>query len=240
MRSTTVDGGAVADTSPGARALVLAREPAGARHVALLLHGGRSEGRQAARPWQLAALRMRPFASALSRVLPTGSTVLGTVRYRYRGWNGGAADALGDTVAALDELERRTGGLPVVLLGHSMGGRAALRAAAHPSVRAVVALAPWCPEGEPVEQLTGTGLVVLHGDHDRVTSARASWALLRRAEEAGARTAGVCVAGGEHTMLRRAPVWQRTAAGAVAGLLEVGPYPAAVTQGFASEGPVTV
>lgn len=228
------------DVPPGERALELSRFPAGARHVVVLLHGGRSEGRAPARPWQLAALRMRPFARTLAQTLPAGSTAFASVRYRYRGWNGGAADPLGDTLAALDTLEERTGGMPVVLMGHSMGGRAALRAAGHRTVRGVVALAPWCPEGEPVVQLAGAGLVVLHGDRDRMTSAPASWALLRRAARAGARVAGVRVERGEHTMLRRAALWQRTAAGAAAGLLEVGPYPDVVRQAFTADRPVSV
>ncbi|WP_420712490.1 alpha/beta hydrolase, partial [Streptomyces sp. SPB78] len=84
---------------------------------------------------------------------------------------------------ALDALAARDGDRPVVLLGHSMGGRAALRAAGHPTVRGIVALAPWCPEGEPVAQLAGRELVILHGDQDRVTSPDASWRLLARARE---------------------------------------------------------
>ncbi|WP_438949092.1 LLM class flavin-dependent oxidoreductase, partial [Streptomyces harbinensis] len=40
-------------------------------------------------------------------------------------------------------LAARLGPVPVVLVGHSMGGRAALRAAGHPAVTGVVALAPW-------------------------------------------------------------------------------------------------
>ena len=69
------------------------------------------------------------------------------VHYRYRGWNGRQASPLADVGWALAEVRRRHGDVPVVLLGHSMGGRAALRRPGDPSVRAVLALAPWLPDG---------------------------------------------------------------------------------------------
>ncbi|NED23178.1 prolyl oligopeptidase family serine peptidase, partial [Streptomyces sp. SID9913] len=104
----------------------------------------------------------------------------------------------------------------------SMGGRAALRAAAAPEVRGVVALAPWCPEGEPVAHLRDKDVVVLHGDHDRVTDPHASAAFVRRARESGARAAMRTVPGGDHAMLRHAGHWHRTAAAAVTALLTPG------------------
>lgn len=58
---------------------------------------------------------------------------------------------------------RRFGATPVVMLGHSLGGRAAVRSAGAAGVRGVVALAPWLPEDEPVDQLAGRALAILHG-----------------------------------------------------------------------------
>ncbi|MFE9225855.1 alpha/beta fold hydrolase [Streptomyces massasporeus] len=75
-----------------------------------------------------------------------------------------------DTLEALEALARLAGAVPVVLVGHSMGGRAALRAAGHPQVRALLALAPWWPPGEPAQPLTGRRLVVPHGERDRITA----------------------------------------------------------------------
>ena len=43
-----------------------------------------------------------------------------------------------DAIWALDEARSRLGGLPVALVGHSLGGRAALLAGSTPGVRAVV------------------------------------------------------------------------------------------------------
>ncbi|MCQ4205629.1 alpha/beta hydrolase [Streptomyces longispororuber] len=200
-------------------ALILRRTPPEARAAVLFLHGGRADGRSPSRPWHLAALRMKPFVRAVAAALPDDDVLLATVRYRVRGWNGDAADALHDARRALDGLAWIAGDVPVVLVGHSMGGRAALRAAAAPQVRAVLALAPWCPEGEPVAHLAGKDVVVLHGDDDRVTDAQASVAFVRRARDAGAQADVSLVPGGDHAMLRDSARWHRTAASTVAGLL---------------------
>ncbi|MFJ8826653.1 alpha/beta fold hydrolase [Streptomyces sp. NPDC102467] len=188
----------------------------------LVLHGGREAGREPARPWQPPALRMRPFIAAVRRAAPHHRLLVGSVRYRYRGWNGAAADPLRDTEDALAELARRVGDIPVVLLGHSMGGRAALRAAGASPVRGVVALAPWCPDGEPTSHLHDRTAIVVHGDLDRITDPRASTAMMVRARAQGARTATLVVAGGDHAMLRRSRVWHRTATSAVAEILAPG------------------
>jgi dienelactone hydrolase len=94
----------------------------------------------------------------------------------------------------------------VVLVGHSMGGRAVLRAGDDPSVRAVCALAPWTPPGEPVDHLRGQTVAILHGRGDRWVPAALSADFALRAERAGAHIARFTIAGG-HSMVRRAPVW---------------------------------
>ncbi|MFI6376869.1 alpha/beta fold hydrolase [Streptomyces sp. NPDC050546] len=200
-------------------ALVPRRVPGAPRAAVLFLHGGRSEGRAPSRPWHLAALRMRPFVRAVAAALPDDGVFLGEVRYRVRGWNGSEGDALRDVRRALDELARRAGDVPVVLVGHSMGGRAALRAAGAPQVRAVLALAPWCPDGEPVSHLRDKDVVVIHGDRDRVTEPGASVAFVDRARAAGARADVRLVPGGDHAMLRGDTDWHRVAAATAVGML---------------------
>ncbi|MBY8886727.1 alpha/beta fold hydrolase [Streptomyces sp. PTM05] len=199
-----------------------------ARAVVLLLHGGRSEDATPPTRWNLPGLRMIPFGRAVARATAGHGVAIATARYRFRGWNGERADAAVDALRALDELRRLSGGRPVVLVGHSMGGRAALRAAGHPTVRGVVALAPWCPLDEPVTQLRGTRTVLLHCPVDRVTDARGSWELVRRARAEGAEACGIAMPYGGHTMLRRAGDWHRLTAATVAGLLDVAPLPTAV------------
>jgi len=195
------------------------RAPRSARAAVLFLHGGRADSHLRSRPWHLAPLRMRPFARAVAHALPDDDVLLADVRYRVRGWNGRDADALLDARRALDEVIRIAGNVPVVLVGHSMGGRAALRAASAPQVRGVLALAPWCPAGEPVAHLRDKDVVVLHGDRDRVTDPGAASAFVRRARGAGALATFVSMAGGDHAMLRRGGEWHRLVALTTLGLL---------------------
>ncbi|WP_349017260.1 hypothetical protein [Streptomyces solicavernae] len=81
----------------------------------------------------------------------------------------------------------------------------------------MVALAPWCPYGEPVAHLRDKDVVVLHGERDRVTDPRASAVFLHRARTAGARTD--LLPGADHAMLRNSTRRHRTTATAVARLL---------------------
>ncbi|MFE0465530.1 alpha/beta fold hydrolase [Kitasatospora sp. NPDC058965] len=200
----------------------LPEQPAAA---VLLLHGGRADSLRPVPRLSLPALRMRPFGTAVRR-RPWGDRVLlATVRYRYRGWNGHRAHPVRDAAEALRELSVLVPGVPVVLIGHSMGGRAALAAAGHDSVRGVVALAPWCPPGEPVAQLRGKAAVFLHDRADRVTSAEQTWAFARRAAAAGADVRQVPMARGGHAMLHGARHWHEVAADCAAAMLALPSVP---------------
>jgi dienelactone hydrolase len=129
------------------------------------------------------------------------------LRYRVAGWNGPSADAFTDVRWSLDRIRAEHGSdVPVVLVGHSMGGRAVLRAGGDEQVTAVCALAPWTPPTEPVDHLRGRTVAILHGRGDRWVPAALSEDFAVRAEEAGVRVARFTVAGG-HSMVRRAPVW---------------------------------
>jgi pimeloyl-ACP methyl ester carboxylesterase len=118
--------------------------------------------------------------------------------------------------------------VPVVLVGHSMGGRAALRVAGRATVRGVVALAPWLPGAEPVEQLAGRDLVVLHGTRDLTTSPRASADFAARAAPLARRTACVQVPWSGHGMLARATLWHRLTAAFVAAIVDDAPFTTAL------------
>ncbi|MFJ8251141.1 alpha/beta hydrolase [Streptomyces sp. NPDC094466] len=204
----------------------------------LVLHGGRESGTEPppAGVLNLPGVRMRPFVRAVARTArAVGEDVLvRQVRYAHRGWNGVRADPFHDAVAALDALRREAGDeLPVVLLGHSMGARAALRAAGHPLVRGVVGLAPWCPPGDPVTQLAGRDVVLVHSNRDRMTSPQATQSLTARARRAGARSCMVTVRGGDHAMIRRSAAWHRLTTVLVAGLLGSGSLPGPVGEALA-------
>ncbi|MEU6511083.1 alpha/beta hydrolase [Streptomyces sp. NPDC046942] len=194
--------------------------PARPRAAVVLLHGGSETSVSPSRPWHLAPLRMVPFQRAITTARPHNDVLLAQVRYRVRGWNGTRADPVTDTHEALNQLAALAGPVPTVLVGHSMGARAALRAADHPHVYAVLGLAPWWPPGEPVHHMTGRHIVVLHGERDRTTSPGDSADYVRRARGTAARTAMAVVRHGDHAMLRRHRFWHHTAAGIVAHLLD--------------------
>ncbi|WP_285736878.1 alpha/beta fold hydrolase [Kitasatospora phosalacinea] len=206
----------------------------------LVLHGGKEFGAAAPPLLNLPGLRMRPFARAVQRGAQAAggrSLAVGTVRYRCRGWNGDRADAARDAEAAMSDLAEQLGPVPTVLIGHSMGGRAALRAAAHPCVRGVVALAPWCPQDEPTEHLRGRSVLMLHGDRDKVTPPDETDLFALRARDHGARVAGYRVLGSGHTLMRRAGDWHRAAADLALALLGLGALPEEVRTALALHGP---
>ncbi len=199
----------------------------------LVLHGGQEHSERAPGPVNLPGLRMRGFVRAIARETAGARVAVGVVRYRYRGWNGSRADAARDTAAALNDLVEELGHVPIVLVGHSMGGRAALRAAACPCVTGVIALAPWCPDGEPYAHLQGSTLLTLHGDRDRVTDPGATRRFAAQARTAGARVAGYTVRGDGHALLRRSGDWHRATARLADGLLGLRPLPAEVAAALA-------
>jgi alpha-beta hydrolase superfamily lysophospholipase len=176
-----------------------------------MLHGGRSAGLEPTTPVQLSVLRMIPLKAAVQRAVRPAGVEVRRPRFRLRGWNGAQASPVGDINEWLDEAAGRLRDLPVALIGHSMGARAAMRAAGHWRVRAVAGLAPWLPPGEPVAQLAGRQVLLVHGDQDHVTSASQTWAYAERARAVTAVTTAE-IPGGDHAMLRHAARWHRIAA----------------------------
>ncbi|WP_327169305.1 alpha/beta hydrolase [Streptomyces subrutilus] len=218
-----------APAADGHGSLGIRRAPDRPAAAVLLLHGGRADALGPPPALNLPAARMRPLASGLVRATLLDRVLVGHVRYRHRGWNGRREDPVRDARDALAAVAELAGPVPVVLVGHSMGARAALRIAAEPQVRGIVALAPWCPPAEPVGQLAGRRVVALHDPQDRVTSAGGTWSHLARAQEVGARTLGVAMPGGGHAMLRGYRTWHRLATALTLGLLGLAPLPAALT-----------
>ncbi|MGW1227772.1 alpha/beta fold hydrolase [Streptomyces sp. NPDC002530] len=201
------------------RALTLRRPRPAPAGAVLVLHGGRADSLAPPSPLNLPGLRMRPFLRAMVLDPRFSDVLIASVRYRVRGWNGDRADPVRDTRRALEELRRTAGPLPVVLVGHSLGARAALRAADDPQVRGVVALAPWCPPGEPAGHLTDRTVLALHDEADRVTSAASTWDYLARAAAAGARVRGIRMPRGGHAMIRDARRWHRVTTACTATVL---------------------
>jgi pimeloyl-ACP methyl ester carboxylesterase len=172
-------------------------EPAG---VVLVLHGGGSRGAPVSvSPTQLSVLRMIPLAQRIKRA-SQGRLVVLRLLNSYRGWDTDHTPVT-DVAWALGELAERFGpGLPVCLVGHSLGGRAALLSAGRPEVRGVVALAPWVYPSDRVSGVNGTPIVIIHGDADRVASPERALAMAANLRRDTA-VSFVTVAGGTHAML---------------------------------------
>jgi dienelactone hydrolase len=173
-------------------------------------------------------LRMIPVAWAIRRAIEGSGITVWRHRFGVRGWNGDQASPAGDLTRLLDDIRARYDGVPVVLAGHSMGARAAFRAAGHPAVRAVAGLAPWLPPGEPADQLAGRRVLLAHGSADTITRPGDTWAYAGRARAVTSVTA-LEIRGGDHPMLRRASLWHAIAAefARVSFGLPAGPEPAA-------------
>lgn len=206
-----VDQPATASGSlPGARPLLDAfASPATPTAVVLMLHGGKERSQQAVDGRSASWRRSAAMARAISADVADAGAAVRLLRYRRRGWNGGAP--VEDARWALEQVRREVGDLPVVLLGHSMGARTAVHVADDPSVRGVVALAPWLPVEEPVTALAGRVLVAAHGRRDRITSPRATRAYVERARTLGAEARFVDMGPVGHYMFRRAAAWNAVA-----------------------------
>lgn len=208
-----------------------------ARGIVLVAHGGQEHSTAPVTASQLAVLRMIPVASAIRNAVGGDAIEVRRPLFKVRGWNGDLASPVADLTAELDVIARRSPGVPVVLVGHSMGARAAVRAAGHPAVVAVAGLAPWLPPGEPVSQLAGRRVVLAHGNADRITKPADTWAFAERARAVSNVTA-IEIRGGDHPMIRRALLWHAIAAefSRVSFGLPAGGGEAAVALGAAARG----
>jgi dienelactone hydrolase len=153
--------------------------------VVLLLPNGETDSRR--RPSALSYAAQLSFARTLARAGGDDGLAVHVVRYRTRGWNDGA-DPAADALWAADEVVRRYGDIPVCLVGRGMGGRAALHGAGHSTVNSVLAMAPWLPEAtepesEPVRQLAGRRVLIVHGTNDARTDPELSYRLAERAKK---------------------------------------------------------
>ena len=189
--------------------LVEVAAPARAEAVVLVLHGGASRrDMMLVSPAQLSVLRMIPTAQRIAR---EGRGRLAVLRLlnSYRGWDS-EHTPLDDVRWAFAEVVERYGDRPVGLVGHSLGGRAALLSAGLPEVASVVALNPWLyPAERPAP--TRVPVLVVHGLRDRIAPAARSAAYVQRLGRRS-HAAYVAVADGKHAMLRQGAVFDRYAA----------------------------
>lgn len=175
----------------------------------LVLHGGASRGEQVmVSPTQLSVLRMIPTSKAVARA-GGGRLAVYRLLNSYRGWDS-THTPVSDVGWALDQLRGRFENLPVGLVGHSLGGRAALLAGAHADVDSVVALNPWVHTTDDAD-LSGRRVLIVHGALDRVAAPERAKTVARRLAQRA--TVGfITIPEGKHAMLRHGGEFDRYAA----------------------------
>src|SRR4051794_5335435 len=188
--------------------LITTRAPRNPEGLVLVLHGGASRrNRPEVSPTQLSVLRMIPLAERIARA---GRGRLAVVRLlnSVRGWDT-RHTPVEDVRWALEQLRSKYDGLPTCLVGHSLGGRAALLAGDQPAVTSVVALNPWVRPDDRVD-LAGRPVLVVHGTDDRIAHPGRAAAMTKAL--ARTTTAGYLrVTGGKHAMLSHRSVFEGAA-----------------------------
>jgi pimeloyl-ACP methyl ester carboxylesterase len=189
----------------------------------VVAHGGQEHSLEEPHDWRHARLRVWPLAQAAHRAAPRAQVAL--MRYRFRGWNGDDAHAAADVRQVLHAVPERVERL--VLVGHSMGGRAVVSVLAGdhcPRTVGVLGLAPWLPVDEPHPRPRDDCLVVLaHGDQDRTVDPRLTAAFAERARRAGVRVALFAAVGDAHALLQRHGDWDQLVARFVQTSLGIAP-----------------
>ncbi|MFF4425866.1 alpha/beta hydrolase [Streptomyces sp. NPDC001549] len=181
---------------------------------------------------------LRPLARALARAggaegLVTHMVIHGgdSAREEQAGW-------------AADEVVRRYGDVPVCLAGYDAGGLAALRAAGHAAVNSVVVIAP-CLEAaaradspEPVKQLSGRQVLIVHGTNDARSDPEASFRLAARAKKANRSTCRFEVHSDGHGLREHQPEVVALAVDFILGAVSSGRYSRPVTDALAAPPPL--
>lgn len=134
--------------APRLRRVVAVDQP---RALVLFVHGGlvRSKLPVQDRNFSLGWPHIKWLQNRLSTRFAARGVEVWALIHRYAGWNSDTHPSpVPDLEWALEEAARRHPDVPVILVGHSMGGRTSLRVAHHPAVRGLVGLCPWWPEDE--------------------------------------------------------------------------------------------
>ncbi|GAB2599023.1 alpha/beta hydrolase [Streptomyces capparidis] len=176
------------------------------RGAVVLLPGGDVMGTR--RPTGLPAAAMWPLARHLAKAGREEGLAAHILHYRYNGWNGESAHPVHDARWAADEVVRRYGDVPVCLVGMSMGARAALRVGGHDAVASVVALAPWLPvvpDPDPVKQLLGRRVLIVHGTRDAEADPELSYRFAQRVKKANPDICRFEVHSDGHTLYQHRP-----------------------------------
>ncbi|MER6202777.1 alpha/beta hydrolase [Streptomyces sp. NPDC001586] len=181
---------------------------------------------------------VRPLARALARAGGAEGLVTHTVIH------GGESSREEQAQWAADEVVRRYGDVPVCLAGYDAGGAAALRAAGHGAVNSVLAMAP-CLGGaaapdspEPVKQLSGRQVLIVHGTNDARSDPETSFRLAARAKKANRSTCRFEVHSDGHGLREHQAEVVALAVDFVLGAVFSGRYSRPVTDALAAPPPL--
>ena len=187
--------------------LVATRQPADPAAAVVVLHGGGARrGQMAVSPTQLSVLRMVPIAQRIA-VAGRGDLAVFRLLNSTRGWDT-RHTPVDDARWALEQIAERYGDVPTSLVGHSLGGRAALLAGDADGVRSVVALNPWVTPEDHVD-LAGRDVLMVHGTDDRIASPARAEHLARTLARSADVLGFARVEGGKHAMLRHGGAFTR-------------------------------
>ncbi|MFG2991532.1 alpha/beta hydrolase [Streptomyces sp. NPDC048257] len=181
---------------------------------------------------------VRPLARALARAGGAEGLVTHTVIH------GGDSAREEQAEWAADEVVRRYGDVPVCLAGYDAGGLAALRAAGHGAVSSVVAIAPCLAaearsgSPEPVKQLSGRQVLIVHGTNDARSDPESSFRLAARAKKANRSTCRFEVHSDGHGLREHQPEVVALAVDFVLGAVFSGRYSRPVTDALAAPPPL--
>ncbi|AZI58482.1 alpha/beta hydrolase [Nakamurella antarctica] len=151
-------------------------------------------------------LRLALLVASIRRRLPA-DVIWAELRYSVAGWNEDGVSVVGDFRWAMGTLRRQFPHLPVLLVGHSMGGRVATCGSDEEGLCGVLGLAPWLPAEDSVQPLAGSEFRIVHGENDREVPVASTEFFLSAARAAGVVVIRTLVPGGEHSMLRRIRTW---------------------------------
>ncbi|MGJ0120451.1 alpha/beta hydrolase [Williamsia sp. MIQD14] len=178
--------------------------------IVLVLPGG-TDISYAPSSWRSpSALRMYPFTGSVAARFGRRVAVH-QVRYRVYGWNGGQNSPMPYARAALERMTQRHPGVPVHLIGHSMGGRVGAQLADDERVHGLLALAPWWQFADWRRIHDGVRVVAMHGTADTRTYPHRTERGIVELRERGLDATFIPVPDGGHAMLDHLFWWQRTA-----------------------------